>query len=56
VMRIILGAAGLAALLPYEIFDMAEMLNIVGVAVGIAIFAFEKYAVRGNTPVGAEAP
>ena len=56
VMRIILVAAGLAALLPYEIFDMAEMLNIVGVAVGIAIFAFEKYAVRGNTPVGAEAP
>jgi TRAP transporter 4TM/12TM fusion protein len=53
--RILMAAAGLAALLPHGLFEVAPIINIIGVVVGITIFAFEKFADRGNPPVSAGA-
>ncbi len=44
--RAILAVAGLAAMLPYEIFETAGALNVAGVAVGVAVCAFEMLAAR----------
>ncbi len=44
VLRIILGIAGLAAMLPFEAFDGATAVKIAGVAVGCAIILYEYIA------------
>ena len=49
--RAILAVAGLAAMLPYEIFETAGALNIAGVAVGVAVCAFEMLAARRKRQV-----
>ena len=46
--RILMAAAGLAAMLPYEIFAEAAMINIAGVGLGAAIIAYEYFAARGS--------
>ena len=47
--RTLMAAAGLAAMLPYEIFAEAAMINIAGVSLGAAIIAYEYFAARGST-------
>jgi TRAP-type uncharacterized transport system fused permease subunit len=47
-LRILMAAAGLAAMLPYEIFAEAAMINIAGVSLGAAIIAYEYFAARGS--------
>ena len=44
--RVILAVAGLAAMIPFEIFESAGVMNIAGVAAGSVICAFEMLAVR----------
>jgi TRAP transporter 4TM/12TM fusion protein len=52
--RILMAGAGLAAMLPYEIFDEAAAINVAGVVLGVVILAYEFFTKRG-TAVGAEA-
>jgi hypothetical protein len=49
-----MAGAGLAAMLPYEIFDEAAAINVAGVVLGVVILAYEFFTKRG-TAVGAEA-
>lgn len=53
VFRLVLAVAGLAAMLPYEIFEQAAMINIIGIGLGAAIIVYEMFASRG-TAVRAE--
>lgn len=46
--RIFLCAGGLAAMIPYEIFAAAPILNVIGVGIGIAVIIFELIAGRGR--------
>jgi TRAP transporter 4TM/12TM fusion protein len=55
VFRIVLCAAGLAALLPYEVMSTALTINAAGIIIGSLIFMYEKLAVR-RTVLEAEAP
>lgn len=45
--RILISLAGLAALLPYEIFAEAAMINVAGICLGTAIIVYEYMATRG---------
>ena len=45
-LRLVLAATGLGAMLPWEIFDAAALVNAAGVAGGLAIVAYELLAVR----------
>ena len=46
--RIVLFAAGLAAMLPYEVFPMASIINAAGIIVGGLIYLYEKFAAKQN--------
>ena len=48
ILRIVLGAAGLAAMLPFEAFDGAMTVKISGVVVGCAIILYEIIAAKGR--------
>ena len=48
VLRIVLGVAGLGAMLPFDTFDGASAINIAGVAIGCAIIAYEIMAGKGR--------
>ena len=48
ILRIGLGAAGLAAMLPFEAFDGAMMVKISGVVVGCAIILYEIISAKGR--------
>ena len=45
--RVLMAAAGLAAMMPYEIFGLAAMINVAGMVLGVAIIAYEYLAARG---------
>jgi len=53
--RLLMIAAGLAAMLPYEIFAEAGLLNAAGVAIGALVIAFEVVLGR-RARAGAETP
>jgi TRAP transporter 4TM/12TM fusion protein len=48
VLRIVLGVAGLGAMLPFDTFDGASAINITGVVIGCAIITFEIIAGKGR--------
>ncbi len=47
-LRLILASAGLASMLPYEIFAAAGAINVAGVTVGLGICAFELLGAKRN--------
>ena len=53
--RVLMGVAGLGAMLPYEIFELAALVNATAVALGLIIIGFEVAAAR-SASVGARAP
>ncbi|MFY0611171.1 MAG: TRAP transporter fused permease subunit [Hyphomicrobiaceae bacterium] len=46
IVRIVLFAAGLAAMLPYEVFPMASIINAVGIIIGSLVFLYEKFVAK----------
>ena len=55
VFRVLLGSAGLSAMLPYETISFAPILNIAGVVVGLGIVFVEYLAVRNGRQYTTEA-
>ncbi len=56
VFRVLLAFAGLSAMLPYETFSFAPVLNIGGVILGLLIASVEYVAVRNSRQLSTEAP
>ena len=53
--RLLLGVAGIGAMMPYEIFELAALANMVAVALGVVVIVFEVMAAR-SARIGTSTP